>query len=80
MQIAEDMLARLTCIISTSSQAPSGRFFLSGWFRSGIVKKSGRGRFGSIRIPSGFHCTLFLLEYLWLFRVFLGDVRVCPIF
>ena len=25
--IAEDMLARLTCINSTSSQAPSGRFF-----------------------------------------------------
>ena len=59
---------------------PLGKVFLSGWFRSGIVKKSGRGRFGSVRIPSGFPCTLFMIEYLWLFWVFLDDVRVCPIF
>ena len=58
--IAEDMLARLTCIISTSSQAPLGRFFFIGRDQVGYRKKSlvgaGLGRLG-------FH-QVFLVPYL----------------
>ena len=81
MLIAEDMFARKPASSAPAARPPWEGFFLSARFRSGIGKKSQvGGRFGSARIPSGFPCTLSMLEYLWLFRAFLGNVRAYPIF